>query len=133
MTIDKAIFLQILNGFVAVTATMGSVVFMRYIYKNWALGYQVLRPAIAINAVFIGCSILYSAVFIHRVMLNAGYPSPYPFDLVLVGGGIVEIAFLCKIRVFSPDHWGIWPLGLTILVASAVVALSFAFVFFHRL
>lgn len=127
MTLN-AILLQIINGYVAVTAVVGAFIFLRYLYKNRHLGYPSLRPAIAIFAVFIGASILWAATFHFRILVNDGLKIQYPVWSVLTGSLIVEIAFLCKIRVFSPDHWGYKTWLGTLILSNIVVALSFLYI-----
>lgn len=127
MTLN-AILMQIVNGYVAVTSFIGALVFLRYLYKNRHLGYPSLRPAIAIFAVFVGGTILWAYTFQYRILLNDGVKVQYPVVGVLIASSIIEIAFLCMIRVFSPDHWGYKTWLGTLILSTIVVALSFVYV-----
>lgn len=125
---DKSVILQAINGYLAVTAIFGAVIFWRYIYYNRRIGYKELRPAIALFAMFVGETVLRLPQFFARTIANAGVHVDQPNITLMLGGAIVEVAFLCIVRVFSPEKWGYWSWLSTFIVSTATVAVSLLFV-----
>jgi uncharacterized membrane-anchored protein len=125
---DKSVVLQAINGYLAVTAIFGAVIFWRYIYYNRHIGYKELRPAIAILVMFLGEVVLRLPQFFARTIVNAGVHIDQPSITLMLGGAVVEVAFLCIVRVFSPEKWGYWSWLTTFLTSSLVVAISLMFV-----
>jgi hypothetical protein len=125
---DRSIVLQIVNGYLAVTSVFGAMIFFRYLMIS-PLKYEVLRPAISIFFVFFGTVVLRAPQFIARTIANMGYVVQQPNSTLIIGGIIVEGAFLCVIRVFSPEEWGQWSWIGTLLLSSLVVVASLVMVY----
>jgi hypothetical protein len=128
MYVDRALMLQCVNGYIAVTSLIGAFIFMRYIVKNKELGYAELRPAMAFLALFVGGLTLWGSTFAFRVAMGMGFLQTLPLTGILIGGIFIEIAFLCSIRVFSPNKWRFWPWLGTLILATIVVAGSLVLV-----
>ena len=125
---DRSIILQILNGLLAVTALGGFFIFGRYMVRERHLGYANLRPAIAILGLFGGEIVLRLPIFLTRIQINTGHSVEAPTFAIILGGAIVEVSFLCMIRVFAPEKWGYWSWLGTILLSLLVVLVSLGIV-----
>lgn len=128
---NKSIVLQILNGYLAVTALCGAFIFLRYLVDQCHLGYKELRPAIAILCMWMGEIILRSPIWWQRTLANAGFNSAEPVLELLIGGFVVEVAFLCMIRVFSPEAWRYWSWLGTLIISTVVVLASIIYVYWR--
>jgi len=121
-----SLLLQIMNGYITVTAFVGALIFIRYIWQNKDQGYRHLRPALAILPVFVGVLIVYTPIFLIRTEANAHNVVYVPPVLsVVVGSLLVEAGFLCKIRVFTAWKW-YWI--STLAIATVVVLASLLYV-----
>lgn len=118
---NTALLLQVINGYITVTALIGAMVFFKYIWENRGLGYKHIRPALAIFPVFVGVLIIYTPIFLIRTEANA-HQVVYvpPVVSVVVGSLFIEAGFLCKIRVFTAWR-GYW-IGAVLISTLVVVA-----------
>jgi len=126
---DTGLVLQALNGMLAPTALWAFFVFVRYLYRNQGLQYSELRPAIAIMSMCAAESVLRLPVFVLRIGQNSGQDwMEYINQSYIVGGFGVFVAFLCIIRVFSPEKWGVWSWLVPMLISVVVTIASFLYV-----
>lgn len=120
----KSMLLQILNGYVAVTAMVACLMFARYIYRNINLGYYELRAPIVLFVLCIGTVMFRGPVFVARTLINMGYQVNEPVLAYILGGLLLEAAFLCAIRVFAPTEWGSRVVIGTFLLSTIAVFVS---------
>lgn len=119
---------QVINGYIALTSFCAMFIFLHYLYVKRHLGYVELRPAIALLVVWVADVILRGNRFLHLTFVNADLPIVVPWTGLIIGGTLLEIGFLCCIRVFAPEEWRYWSWLGTFLFSTAVVGASFVYV-----
>jgi hypothetical protein len=125
----NSVLLLVLNGYLSILSFCALVIFSRYLYKNRSVGYQQLRPAIALCTLLLGELILRVPMFYIRTSSEIqGAQLPAPSTALLFGGIVTVIALLCVIRVFSPTGWGnrSWLAAFTL--ASIIVGITYELV-----
>lgn len=125
---DDSIYLMAVNGYLSVLATCALFIFIRYIWIQRHEGYVFLRAAIALCVLWIGEMWLRIPTFYVRMMESSGAPTDFPNTTFTIGGVLVAIAFLCCIRVFSPNKWGYWSWLGSLAFSSLVVGASLLYV-----
>src|SRR4051812_13941226 len=123
------LLLQVVNGYIAVSAIVGAYIFGQYIWTNRKIGFSELRPALCVFPVFVGVSIIYAPVFCLRTYSNAtGTPYDPPMLLIIIGSILVEAGFLCKIKVFAPQDMQRVPYITALIASTVIVGASLLFV-----
>jgi hypothetical protein len=121
---NESVLLELSNAIFAWLALFASVIFLRYMYKNFGLGYRFLQASIALTPIWIGQVIIRGPLWYSRYLVNDGRVSDVPNTYVIVGSALCIIGFLCVIRVFSDETWKPWAWkvalagGIAFLIAS---------------
>ena len=119
---DTNYVLQALNGVLTPVTLWAMFIFTRYLWLNRALGYFELRAAIALCTLSLGEFIFRGSIFLARTLESLDIDAPYMNIFYVAGAICVLVAFLCKIRVFSPQRWGhkswVLPLIMSIIITT---------------
>lgn len=98
----ESMLLESVSGAFFIMALWGAYVFGRYILRNWHEGYMFLRPAIALECLWLGESWLRGFTWFYRHFINQpGTDIQPPVWVIIVGSVVITVAILCCIRIFD--------------------------------
>lgn len=103
---NQSYFSEAMNGLIFILGLFAVGVFARWLWINRRDGYQEVRSALAVSALFCGETIIRFSFWLARHLTNIGYePNETAFyTAVVIGGGIQAWGMLCCMKVFSPEH-----------------------------
>lgn len=104
----ESIYLELQNGALFFVASWTLLVFMRYAYVHFGMGYRFLQASIALGVIWLSQVIVRGPLWWARYLTNSGKPQEIPDLFITVGTIIGVIGFLCVIRVFSSEKWHAW-------------------------
>lgn len=121
---NQSLILEAVNGAFFVVALAAFIVFGQYIAAKWREGYIFLRPAIALQTLWMGEAIMRGYLWYTRHRINLG-EEVHVDAWIVMGSSVVTItAILCTIRVFSRESWGHWAWLITLAAIVIFVTIS---------
>lgn len=121
----ESILLELVNGGLGWLSLCLTIIFVRYMYIHFGMGYKFLQGAIALTAIWIGTVIIRTPTWYTRYQVNEGDILPIPNNWILIGSCICILGSLCAIRVFSDNAWKKWAWIVSALGGVVFLVLSY--------